>query len=306
MELLIYPNFLTEKKYDIKYYESPSHFVAKSYVLHSLSIPTLSVPVENRGESLEGYYARVSLNDKLSLILYNIYFLSYDKYFFDKRNILLLPFNVNNTPCQLNNTQYKNLMLSIKAASAVVESKERINHEVDLLKKLFKSKTSYDLVIPDYVLSDIFNNYKYADVDLFSGELFDFISKNYNDFMEGLSDFLFDPNIGFDISGPDIFADNCFYNDVNYIHKDYLPFNGALEFYKSYFNINTNQDVSYEKITNSSSSNKDYNSLKKDIEMAFKTLLKFLDRGVKINSNMNSFECWKKILRLNKNRGNNK
>ena len=305
MELFIYPNFLTEKKYDIKYYESPSHFVGKSYVLHSLSIPTLSVPVENRGESLEGYYARVSLNDKLSLILYNIYFLSYDKYFFDKRNILLLPFNVNNTPCQLNNTQYKNLMLSIKAASAVVESKERINREVDLLKKLFKSKTSYDLVIPDYVLSDIFNNYKYADVDLFSGELFDFISKNYNDFMEGLSDFLFDPNIGFEISGPDIFADNCFYNDINYIHKDYLPFNAALEFYKSYFNINTNQDVSYEKITNSSS-NKDYNSLKKDIEMAFKTLLKFLDRGVKINSNMNSFECWKKILRLNKNRGNNK
>ena len=80
MELLIYPNFLTEKEYDIKYYESPSHFVGNAYVLHSLSVPGLSVPVEKRGESSESYFARLSLNDKLSLILYNIYFLSYDSY----------------------------------------------------------------------------------------------------------------------------------------------------------------------------------------------------------------------------------
>ena len=301
MELLIYPDFLTEKEYDIKYYESPSHFVGNTYVLHNLSVPT-----EKRRESSESYFARLSLNDKLSLILYNIYFLSHDKYFFDKRNVILLPFNVNNTPYQMNNTQYKNLMLSIKAATAVVESKERMEHEVDLLKKLFKSKTSYELVIPDRLLSNIFSNYKYADVDRFSGELFDFISKNYNDFMDGLSDFLFDPNIGFMISGPDLLNNDCFYNDVNYTIKDYSSFNDAVGFYKCYFNINTDHTVSYEKITDSLSSNKVCGSLKKDVEMAFKTLLKFLDRGIKISSNMNSFDCWRKILKLNKNRGNNK
>ena len=161
-------------------------------------------------QNLDGIKTLKRLNDKLSLILYTIYFLSYDKFFAGRNEpIFLKSFNGKDPAYYLNETQCKNLLLSIEAASAVVESKERINREVEMLKNLFKSKTSYELVIPDHVMTNILELYKSNEVDAFYAELFEFISKNYDDFMEGLSDFLFDPNIGFRASNFNFLTSKC-------------------------------------------------------------------------------------------------
>lgn len=299
MNLLIYPDFLTQKKYDIKYYESPSHFVGNKYVLHALSIP-----VEDgiRSRTFTNEF-RLSLNDKLSLILYTIYFLSYDKFFAGRNEpIFLKSFNGKDPAYYLNETQCKNLLLSIEAASAVVESKERINREVEMLKDLFKSKTSYELVIPDHVMTNILELYKSNEVDAFYAELFEFISKNYDDFMEGLSDFLFDPNIGFRVSNFKFLTSKCIYNDMNYKIKEYLSFESALEIYMSYFMFKNDRNITRKNVTKSLSSMTG-SFLGQNEGLAAKTLLKFLDRGVKLNSKMTAFDCWKQILKSNKKGG---
>lgn len=297
MSLEIYPDFLTQKKYDIKYYESPSHFVGKKYVLHCLSEP--STKSDNDGTELCGIAnvtKRLSLNDKISLILYNICFLSYDKFFIRRRNNLLLPFEVNGEEVQLTDIKYKNLLLSIEAATAVVEDKERINKQVNKLKELFKEKTSYELVIPDNVIKNVIPMYSSIDINRFSGELFDFISNNYDNFSDGLSDFLFDPNIGFRSSYS--YNTEYFYNDINYEPKNYSSFNEAIHTYKYYCDDNNLSDKSIAKVLPNISKKKE------SIKLACNTLQKLIDRGININVNMSSFDCWKKILQLNRKRKN--
>lgn len=270
MSLEIYPDFLTQKKYDIKYYESPSHFVDNKYVLHCLSEP--STKSDNDGTELCGIAnvtKRLSLNDKISLILYNICFLSYDKFFIRRRNNLLLPFEVNGEEVQLTDIKYKNLLLSIEAATAVVEDKERINKQVNKLKELFKEKTSYELIIPDNVIKNVIPMYSSIDINRFSGELFDFISKNYDNFTDGLSDFLFDPNIGFRSSYS--YNTEYFYNDINYEPKKYSSFNDAIHTYRCYCDDNNISDKNIAKVLPKISKKKE------SIKLAYNTLQKLID-----------------------------
>lgn len=299
MTLEIYPDFLTQKKYDIKYYESPSHFVGNKYVLHCLSEPSTYKSDDDRTElyGISNVTKRLSLNDKISLILYNICFLSYDKFFMRRTNNLLLPFEVNGEEVQLTDIKYKNLLLSIEAATAVVEDKERINKQVNNLKELFKEKTSYELVIPDNVLKTITNMYNSIDINRFSGELFDFISQNYDNFNDGLSNFLFDPNIGFRLSYS--YNTEYFYNDINYKPKNYLSFSEAIHAYTCYCDDNNISDKNIAKVLPNISKKKE------SIKLAYNTLQKLIDRGISINVNMSSFDCWKKILQLNRKRKNN-
>ena len=134
-------------------------------------------------------------------------------------------------------------------------------------------------------MTNILELYKSNEVDAFYAELFEFISKNYDDFMEGLSDFLFDPNIGFRASNFKFLTSKCIYNDMNYKIKEYLSFESALEIYMSYFMFKNDRNITRKNVTKSLSSMTG-SFLGQNEGLAAKTLLKFLDRGVKLNSKM--------------------